>query len=305
MTLATAASNRLRGMAAPLSPARRRWVRFLHGLPLDPDELPRPVAAPGSRDFIICGSPRTGTTLLCAALFQPPSVVTVMEPWDGMRLPPAELFASLRQEIDTTGHLRRGRLDVGALEREGATRWCRDGEVDVPINPEGEYALGVKWPAYWRYLELLPDTKFIVCLRDPVEVIASYKKTGGRVGLGFEYDTTFNRSLNAALRATRDPRLRRIRLFDAIHERILPHLARANVLTVRYERWFQDPEGLLAEIGQFVHADVHASRVRLRAPDSRSSLPDAEVALVRAHCRMAAPLGYPLGEDAALSAGGH
>lgn len=295
MTVASTASQRLRRVAAPLSPGRRRWIRFLHGLPLDPDKLAGPLAAPSANDFIICGSPRTGTTLLCAALFQPPSsVVTVMEPWDGMRFPPADLFASLRAEIDTTGFLRRGRLDVAALLREGAARWCRDGEVKTLIDAQRGYSLGVKWPAYWRYLDVLPDTKFIVCLRDPLEVIASYKKTGGRVGIGLEYDTAFNRTLNDALRATRDPHLRRIELFDYIHDRILPCLSRPNVMTVHYERWFQDPERLLAEIGAFLGRNVADVPVKLRAPATRSGLTASETAVVRERCRTARALGYNL-----------
>lgn len=293
MTLATETSRRLRSAVAPLSPARRRWIRFLHSLPLDPDALARPVPQPGPRDFIICGSPRTGTTLLCSALFQPPSVVTVMEPWDGMRLPPAELFASLRAEIDRTGELRYGRLDVPALQASGDTRWCRDGELPVPVETADEYVLGVKWPAYWRYLDLLPDTKFLVCLRDPLETIASYKKTGGRVGEGLEYDTAFNRRMNEALRATRDARLRRVRLFDSVHEGVLPHLSRPNVLVVRYERWFHDADGLLTDIADFLDADVHASPVKLRPP-APSSLAESEIELIREHSRTAVALGYPL-----------
>ena len=80
--------QRFRDAAGRLSPRRRRWERFLQALPLDPSELEVPLAPPGRDDFIICGCPRTGTTLLAAVLFQPPRMVTCMEPWDGMR-PPA------------------------------------------------------------------------------------------------------------------------------------------------------------------------------------------------------------------------
>jgi len=66
-----------RAAARRLSPRHRRWRRLLDSLTLDPDHLPRPVEAPGTRDFVICGCPRTGTALLTAMLFQPPRVVTV------------------------------------------------------------------------------------------------------------------------------------------------------------------------------------------------------------------------------------
>lgn len=291
------ASRALRRVAAPFSPARRRWIRFLHNLPLEPERLESPLAPPGPDDFIICGSPRSGTTLATAALFQPPSVVTVMEPWNGMRLPPKSLFTMLRQELDSTGMLQQGRLDVDALMQEGVTRWCLDGDSQLPVPTEPAYLLGVKWPAYWRYLSLLPETKFIVCLRHPFETIASYKKAGGRLGEGLEYDTAFNRAQNEALTdATSDPMLRRVLLFDYIHEGIQKHLDRPNVLPIRYERWFTDQAGLLHDIGAFLEREVSDVPLRIRTPQSNSALSDQDVSVIREHCRTAGALGYSLDE---------
>jgi hypothetical protein len=113
---ATSLLSALRAAAAPLSPRHRRWRRLLASLALDPDRLAPPIAAPAAGDFIVCGAPRTGTTLLAAMLYQPPAVVTAMEPWDGLRLAPAELFASIRREIDDTGRLSGSKLDVGEPE---------------------------------------------------------------------------------------------------------------------------------------------------------------------------------------------
>lgn len=242
----------------------------------------------------MCGSPRSGTTLLCASLFQPPMAVTVMEPWDGMRLGPAALFASLRGELAATARLERGRLDVEALLARGVVAWCPEGSPTPPLSLAEDHLLGVKWPDYWRYLDLLPETRFLVCTRHPFEVIASYKQTG-RLAFGLQQTMAFTREINADLRsATRDPALRRVLLYDYINERILPALARPNVLSVRYERWFQDPDGLLDEIGTFLGADLGSSPVRIRPPRSQSTLPEAEVALIREHCRTAGPLGYDL-----------
>lgn len=284
--------NNVRG----LSPRSRRWRRFLHELPIDPDTLPRPLAPPSSRDFIICGSARSGTSLLSAALFQPPHVVTVMEPWDGMKLPPQQLFASLRREIAETGHLARGRLDVAALSEDGSVSWTRDGQTDIELVVEEEYLLGVKWPVFWRYLDLLPDTKFLVCVRDPAGVINSFKKAGGRVALGLHYDTAFNRTMNRKLtEATRDPALRRVLLYDYIYRNILPHLGRPNVLPVRYERWFQDPETLTEEIARFLGAPMPKVPVTVRPPKD-VGLSQRELDLIRHHCETADELGYSLDE---------
>ena len=279
---------------AAVSPRARRWRRFLRDLPLDPDLLPRSVEQPGPRDFIICGSARTGTSLLSAALFAPPHVVTVMEPWDGMRMPPAELFASIRREIQDTGRLTRGRLDLTALSEDGAVRWTQDGGSERALEISDDYLLGVKWPVFWRYLELLPHTKFLACLRHPIDVINSYAHAGGRVAQGLHYDTAFNRAMNRSLLdATDDVALRRVFLYDYIHERILPHLNRPNVLAVRYERWFTDPVALLDEISQFLGVDLPGSPAVVERPTTLA-LSERELQLIIERCTTAAALGYDI-----------
>lgn len=279
-----------------ISPRHRRWRRLLGSLTLDPERLPRPLPGLGARDFIVCGSPRTGTALLTATLFQPPEIVTVMEPWDGMRLPPAALFASLRAEV-ATGHLGRGRLDLAALEREGAVRWCRDGEKPRAVKAAPDHLLGVKWPAFWRYLDLLPDTRFLVCIRHPAAVVASFAHAGGRLGEGLDYDTPFNRVMNDALTAaTSDVSVRRVLLYDYINSRVLPHLARPNVLTVRFERWFTEPEAVLAEVSRFLDTDVRPDRVRIDPAPAHDPRDAETLALLRRHCRTAEALGYSIAE---------
>lgn len=284
----------LRDAAATVSPRHRNWRSLLKSLTLHPDALGRPVPAPGQRDFVMCGSARSGTALLVAALFQPPLVVTVMEPWDALRLQPQTLFESLRTEILTTHQLSRGRLDAGALQQSGSVTWCRDGERphNLPNLPD-DFLLGVKFPAFWRYLELLPDTRFLVCLRHPLEVVRSYEQTGGRLREGQDYDVPFNRVMNQhLLSATEDPAVRRVLLYAYIHQRILPHLDRPNVMAVRYERWFSAPNEQLAEISEFLGVRLDRSMVKLRAPQSRGPANGHESDLLRRHCRTAGALGY-------------
>jgi hypothetical protein len=284
----------LRSVRRLLSPDHRRWRRFTETLTLHPERLPLPLEAPGPNDFLICGSPRTGTSLLCAALFQPPRCITVMEPWDGMRLSPADLFRSLREEMEETGHLRRGKLDVTTLHRDGGVRWCTEGACVVPVRCPDDCLVGIKWPAFWRYLELLPAMKFVVCLRHPFEVVASYRKAGGSLAEGFDYDIPFNRAMNAELRAsTADEAIRRIRLYDFINARMLPFLERPNVLAVRYERWFTEPEAVLGELGEFLGTDLRGNRARIQPPRQEDQ-PREEIQLIRAHCTTAEQLGYAL-----------
>lgn len=284
----------IRQVAGSVSPRHRAWRRLLSSLTLDPDLLPAPLAQPDPRDFLMCGSPRSGTALLVAALYQPPKVVTVMEPWDALRLPPRELLLSLRKELVDSGRLSRGRLDIGALEDRGEVTWCRDGERphDVRVTDE-DFRLGVKFPAFWRYLDRLPDTKFLVCLRHPLEVVRSYETTGGRLRQGLDYDVPFNRAMNERLSAaTADPAVRRVLLFDYIHERIIPHLGRPNVLTVRYERWFTEPTAQLMDISEFLGVQLAAPAVRFHTPRSVGEAEEHERALLQTHCRTAVTLGY-------------
>lgn len=285
----------LRRLARGLSPRRRRWLRFLDALPLDPATLDRPLAAPGPRDVIVCGCPRSGTSLVAAALFQPASSISVMEPWDGMRLEPAALFASLRAEL-AGGRLTRGRLDLPALTDRGEVRWCQEGSGAAPVGYGSSTVVSVKWPGYWRYLDMLPASRFVVTLRHPAEVIGSFKAQGGQVGLGLQYPTRFNRALNAELAAaTDDPALRRVLLFDHVHERILPHLVRPDVFVLRYERWFEDAGQLLDDLGAFLGADVSRSPVAIRPSRGADPLDDRDRELLRTRCRTAASLGYDLG----------
>jgi hypothetical protein len=277
-----------------LSPRHRRWHRHLEGLRIDPDLLERPVAQPSSRDFVICGAPRSGTTLLAAMLWQPPEVITVSEPWDGLRLAPADLFSSIRAEIAGSGALRRGRLDVEHLERTGEVVWGRDGEIEVRPAVSSSYLLGVKWPAFWRYLPILPETKFLVCLRKPRDVITSCRDHGGDLRRGLDYQCAFNRTMNAELRAaTTDHALRRVLLYEYINDRLMPYLDRPNVFVVRYERWFGERDRMVSEIADFLGMRLGPGLPAIREPRGAVDATPHEIALIEEHCDVAGALGYP------------
>jgi len=257
------------------------------------------VDEPGPGDFIICGVPRSGTTLLTAMLFQPPGVVTVMEPWDGMRLPPRDLFASVRREIDTSSRLARGKLDVELLRREGEVKWRREGLRAVDLGHLHEnYSLGIKWPAFWRYLELLPNTRFLICVRHPAEVVNSFKEQTGGLREGQMYDVAFNRALNAELAAaTDDPELRRVLLYAYISQGVRPFLSAPNVHLVRYERWFDDPRSVMDGIASFLKVPLPDLPVRLRPRRSPVEISDREVRFLRTHARVAEEFGYDLDQS--------
>lgn len=274
------------------------WEQLLATLTLDPDQLPGPLGAPGPNDVLVCGSPRSGTTLLTAMLFQPPAAVSVMEPWDALRMPPRELFASLRREL-RSGELRRGHLDVAALRSEGSVATCTDAEQLARVTLDGDYILAVKFPVLWRYLDRLPTTRFVVCARDPREVVASYRRSPERLAEGLDYEVPFNRSMNLSLLdATDDVALRRVLLYDYVYDRIVPHLDRPEVFVVRYERWFSEKDALLSELGTFLGTDLSHPLAHIRPPRNRAAAPteedNEETMLIREHCRTAEALGYHL-----------
>lgn len=272
-------------MAARTGPwSRLRWTLFDRSLSLDPAKLPRPVAAPGPRDFVICGAPRTGTTLLCGLLYQEPKVVTVMQPWDGLRKPIDRLFAELRKEI-ASGRLSSGRLDLAALRETGALVPLSTATKSFPVTVDDDYLLGVKWPVFQRYVELLPETKFLVCARHPAAVVASYTRGAANPGLrrfakGYPNPNRFNREMVRRLRKATDDAQRRLLLFDYHYERVIPQLGRKNVMVVHHERWYTEPGALLAEIGDFLGVPLHPGHVHIEGRPPLDD-PDAETILRR------------------------
>jgi len=273
-------------------PEVRARQRFLRDLPFALRDH-EPIAEPGPRDFIICGLPRSGTSLLCAALMQPPRVVTALEPWDGLAMPPADLFTHLRHLVEEEGVIP-GVLDTAQLLARGEAAWGHDTRRALPAAIAPGYWLGVKWPTYWQLLPVLPTTRFLVCVRHPAEVIASFIQARGSLRNGLEYDTPFNDSLNAGLRAaTRDRTKRRALLYEEAARSILPYLDRPNVLLVRYERWFGETDELLTEIGEHLGVDVRAPLTKIRArPDARPRLTGRDRRAIRSLCPSARALGY-------------
>ncbi|MDH3705249.1 MAG: sulfotransferase [Acidimicrobiia bacterium] len=264
--MAVVASS-LRDAVRTVSPRSRRYQQLLDSCDLEPSQVAG--SAPPGADVIICGCPRSGTALVTAALHQPPAMVTVMEPWDGLRLEPAQLFDSLRQEL-AGGWLRRGRLDLGALADRGEVAWTAEGRPQA-VQVDDSTLLGVKWPTYWQLLPMLPDTRFVVTVRHPADVVDSFARQPGRLRDGLEYDVAFNRSLNAALGTIDSIAERRLALYDAANRTVLEHAHRPNVHIVRYEDWHHDRDGVLHALSRFLNRDLTTSPVRVtdHRPDSR------------------------------------
>lgn len=244
----------------------------------------------------MCGMPRSGTTLVCAALHQPPVSVTSMEPWDGLVLPPADLFRRIRSGLRTDGTIP-GRLDLDALARDRTARWGDDlpRKVVPEVDPNAVH-IGVKWPSYWQLIDRLPTTKFLVCVRRPDEVISSFVGARGALRDGLDYDVPFHADLNQQLRsATRSRAERRAHLYRLVAESVLKYERAPNVLVVRYERWFDDADALLSEIGRFLGFALGSPPVvigsRRADPNLRLTRRD-RIAIDRICGDVASELGY-------------
>ena len=238
---------------------------------------------------MVCGSPRSGTALLSAMLFQPPHVVAVMEPWDGLGLTPGALFRSLRAEM-ADGSLTRGRLDTYALA-EGRVRWRPDRSGTAPVEVNEDTIVAVKWPTYWQYLGVFPDARFLVCVRDPAELVWSYRAEGGALRFGRDYDVAFNRHLHDALPPPADTDDARMAMIDHINTELLRHIDRDNVHVVRYERWQTDPDAQLDEIAEFLGVSRLEATVRIDPPST--ALTAADRFRLRSSSSTADRLGYP------------
>lgn len=252
-----------------VSPRHRRWKALVDSLQLERGAILDSDLQLGGDEFLICGFPRSGTALLTALLFQPPDVVAVMEPWDAMRLPPRQLFDSLRAEI-SAGQLKRGRLDLTALRECAAVEWCGDGATSAAISPHATTQYGVKFPTFWQLLDRIPDARFLVCVRHPYDVITSFSKQSGSLSAGLEYDIPFNQALNEKLvRATSDPETRRILLYELIAQGIAAAMDRSNVLIVRYESWVDEPEAQWDRICRHLNVSLALPRDLLQVrPDN-------------------------------------
>lgn len=251
-----------RTLQSVVSPRHRKWHRLRQSLTLDPTSMTS-LEDPGPNDVIIAGIPRSGTALLAAMLHQPPESVSVMEPWDALRLPPAELFKSLRTEI-AGGSLSRGRLDLVALN-DGRVTWTTDGANTWPLTVDPDHLLAVKFPTLWQYLDLLPHTKFLLCARHPAAVLASFAAQSGTLAEGLEYDVAFNEALNQDLRhRTGEPSVRRALLYETIGAALVKAAAHPNRLIVRYEDWHSDAAVQRERIEAFLGRDLGHPPVSVR-----------------------------------------
>jgi hypothetical protein len=278
----------LRRRLSRVKGANRAFDRHVRSLDYRPTRQERAI---GNRDVIICGSPRSGTTLLAAQLFQPPSVVSLMEPWDGLRMAPADLFDAIRANL-RNGKVPGGRLDLDALRTDRAVEWTEEHTAQVGWVAD-DVVLAVKWPAWWQYLDRLPSGRFLVTVRHPYEVLDSYERTGGHLREGQDYPAALNEDVNRRVRqlAGRNLARRRAALYETVNRALLQHLHRSDVFVVRYERWYSEPDELRFELEEFLNCELGPWPAAIRSHGARPVTEDLRMLVIQ-QVPVARELGY-------------
>lgn len=238
------------------SSPRRRWF-----LPGTRREMRPSGTARVARDLIVTGIPRSGTSYLCKALDGFTNTAVINEPemlFDGLRWAAEPwavplLHADLRTRIDA-GEAVPNKVDVrGELVDDTAVHDAR-----APYRPQlrdGQWVLATKNTlAYMSRLEgilrLMPQARVVVCVRHPLDTLASWKGTFAHLaggdpsalpvgGLADPYLPAHLREGLESLHRLHDPAMRRAAWWSLLASEILRWRDRIDI--VRYEDLVADP----------------------------------------------------------------
>lgn len=243
------------------------------------------VSADGP-NIIITGIPRSGTSYLCKRLHQFDNCVALNEPNEIVNRLVKYPWA-LEQYLFET------RLSI--LDGDVISNKIKDGEVvedtsidieDVPYQPSvrsANFVLAVKnnRPVLNR-LDLLmkyisPETRFVACVRNPIDAIASWIKSFNQlrdvdfsqVRVGAPSDrflSAEDKKEVEAIDALSDVAERRARLWNYLAGKILKHQDR--MLIVRYDQLVTEPVVTLKSI--FGNADAGYPREDIQGSAPRS-----------------------------------
>lgn len=237
---------------------RRPW--FLPG-------TRRPAASPiagtahAAHDLILTGIPRSGTSYLCKALDKFTNMAVINEPgalFEGLRWAAEPwavplLHADLRTRLDS-GEAVPNKFDArGKLTDDTAMH-----DALAPYRPhlrDDRWVLATKNTlAYMSRLEgilrLMPKARVVVCIRHPLDTLASWKGTFAHLaegdpstlpvgGLADPYLPAHLREGLEALHRLDDPAMRRAAWWSLLASEILRW--RDHVEVVRYEDLVADP----------------------------------------------------------------
>jgi hypothetical protein len=265
-------------------------------------------------ELIITGIPRSGTSLLCnllhrldncVALNEPPEVAAMMlesPPW-GL----ARFFRDIRRDV-LDGKPLRNKLASGKVTQDTAVA----GQIETyhPCVAASDFVLGIKTtlPFLSRLPQIrrvMPNARFVVCVRDPLETLASWKTSfahlrdadirGIQIGNPDDPELTgHQRHRLAAIAAIPETPARRAAWWaywaDLIHDS-LEHL-----ILVRYDDLAMNPRQTLDKFLSGWPAGNPLEPIEPSTPRAQiENLDDADISAARLLCRAsAAKLGLQL-----------
>lgn len=272
-----------------------------------------------AHDLVISGIPRSGTSYLCSLLSQYDNVAIVNEPvalHDSLRISPEPwsvpiLHADLRRRIGC-GEAVDNKVDVeGHLTEDTASDDVRRAWRPQLRVGSDDWVLGTKNTlAYMSRLEgilrLMPSARVVLCVRNPLDTLASWKGTFAHLVSGDPTDLRIGgladpflpRQLEVGLRAVAamaDAAHRRAAWWRLLAQEVLRF--RERVVLVRYEDLAADPaHELIRVLGPLAR---HAGSPRTTASPSTPRVARRVVletidheAVARQCADVAALLGY-------------
>lgn len=200
--------------------------------------------------LLVGGSPRSGTTLMHHILSTDPLTLSIA--YEAKFLSHyLAAYGQSKQDFDAYNHA----FFADSAELRQRTRAFCEGIFSELRQREGVPILLFKDPALSLHLhaalELFPDSRFVLMLRDPRDVVASLLQVGKRLeGAGADYGFRLE-NLPGVIHYA-------IKHYGPAYEALQdPHL-RPRVLPVYYERLVQQPEAELERLRDFTGLMLHS-----------------------------------------------
>lgn len=223
-------------------------------------------------ELIITGFPRSGTSYLCNLLHRFENCVILNEP-DGISRPlrkeripygVAAFYRDQRREI-LEGRPIRNKLKDGKVTDE--TMEANELSEYLPAVTSGAFVLGVKSPLGFlsrlnAVRRAMPAAKVVVCIRNPFDVIASWKTTFSHLlsadvkamthgGLRDPFLSDRQRDALKDVARLKHPAWRRAAWWRYLAEQILDaggQQAQSGLIVVPYTRAVTDPVAVVSEV---------------------------------------------------------
>jgi hypothetical protein len=255
-------------------------------------------------ELIITGIPRSGTSYLCNLLHRLDNCVVINEPVEAplalmeesKPFGVARLFRDIRRDI-LAGKPIRNKLKDGAVTEDTSVA----GEVGwyTPKVAAGDFVLGIKATvAFLSRLPALrtvmPNARFVACVRNPIDTIASWKSTFAHlananvegVNVGNSSDpwiTGMQRRELIAIAAIPDAASRRAAWWRYLADLILE--SRDQLVLIRYEDLVRKPRDILREIiGDWPAGEARETIEPSTARRRREILDGDDLAAIRGLC---------------------